>query len=264
MTDSDSFQALPGLTTRMLGRHWLHLPTVDSTNNYCRERADTLPDGCAVTARVQTGGKGRLGRGWNDQPDCGLALSILLRGGNPEQAAYLPLLAGLAVCEGVEALCGARCALKWSNDVLIGGKKLCGILCESRVAARESHVVVGIGVNLVHSQEDFARLGLVYATSLLLDTGNTYTVPQVTAAILNHMEPLLETCAGKGFAPLLERYRQRCVTLGKPVRVLWQGEERTGTALDIAPDGALLCDLDGETCAVRAGEASVRGLYGYV
>ena len=85
----------------------------------------------------------------------------------------------------------------------------------------------------------------------------------MAAAILNHLEPVLENYRREGFGPFRERYRRRCVTLGKPVRVLWEGEAREGEALDIAPDGALLCKIGEDIHAINAGEASVRGIYGY-
>lgn len=255
---------LPGLKTTSLGRHWRHFEVLDSTNDYLKENAPGLPHGAAVTASSQTAGKGRLGRRWSAEPGESLALSVLLRGWRPEELGPLPLVAGLAVCEGVEALCGIPCAVKWSNDVLTGNRKLCGILCESRMAGAGADAVVGIGVNLHQTGDALARLGLVYATSLFLATGKRYGAPETAAAVLNALEPLLETCRGEGFGALRERYRGRCVTLGRTVRVCRDGVEREARSVDVAPDGALLCVLDGEIQAVHAGEVSVRGLFGYV
>lgn len=254
---------LPGLQAAWLGRHWEHFATLPSTNDYCKRNADALPHGAAVTAELQTGGKGRLGKRWNEEPGKGLALSLLLREPPMDFLRLLPLISGLAVAEALDELCGVPCGLKWSNDVLLEGKKLCGILCESRIGSDGAFAVVGIGVNLAHTLEDFQRLGLVYATSLLLATKKNYPAAETAAAILNRLEPLLEQFLAQGFGPILPRYKARCVNLGKPVRVLWQDSQREGVALDIAEDGSLLCELDGEIRPITAGEASVRGLLGY-
>lgn len=256
---------LPGLHTRTLGQHWLHLEQVDSTNNYTKTHAQTLPHGAVITASRQTAGKGRLGRQWEESPGAGLAMSVLLHGLPPEKMPLLPLLTGLAVSEGLEQLTGQHYPIKWSNDVLAGEKKLCGILCESRLRGSSGDAIIGIGVNLTQSTADFAHLGLVYATSLFLATGQHYTREQTAAALLNHLEPLLEEFQTSGFsAPLRDRYAQRCITLDRPVKVILGGIEQTGTAKNIAPDGALICTIEGKDLLIRAGEASVRGLYGYV
>lgn len=256
---------LPGLSTRVLGRDWRHFDSLPTTNDYLKDNADRLPHGAAVTAGRQTAGKGRLGRRWESAAGCGLALSALLHGWPPADMALLPLLAGLAVSEAVDDLCGVRSGVKWSNDVLLGDRKLCGILCESRLSSAAGFAVVGIGVNLLHTQADFTRLGLVYATSLFLATDKLYGPDAVAAAILNHLEPVLDQFRTDGFEPLRTRYRERCVTLGRPVRVTLDGAAYTGDALDIAADGALLCRLDGlGERPVHAGETSVRGIYGYV
>lgn len=255
--------SLPGLRTRCLGQHYHHFPTLDSTNTYLKENAGGLPHGAAVTASLQTAGKGRLGKSWSARRDTSLALSVLLHGRQPGEMAVLPLLAGLAVCRGVEAAAGAVCALKWSNDVLLGERKLCGILCESRIAGDRSFAVVGMGVNLTQSKEDFSHLGLVYATSLLMATGKSPEGPLLAAEILAALEEILEEYDRDGFGALREAYRSRCVTLGKRVRVTLDGAEQEGTAVDIAPDGALLCTIAGVLRPVSAGETSVRGLYGY-
>lgn len=255
---------LPGLTTTYIGRSWLPLESVGSTNDYCKTNAPKLAHGTVVTTGNQTAGKGRLGRRWEDTAEKGLAMSVLLHDWPVEQLGLLPLLAGMAVCEGLGALCGVDCRIKWSNDVLVDSKKLCGILCESRISGDDAFAVIGIGVNLAHSQQDWDRLGLVYAASLFSVTGKKPAAEETASALCNALELQLELFRKEGFPSLRERYKQLCVTLNKPVRVLWQGEERRGVAVDVDETGALLCDIDGQLCAVNAGEASVRGIYGYV
>lgn len=255
---------LPGLGTRYLGRQFRLLDEVDSTNNYLKEHAARLGHGAAVIALHQTGGKGRLGRSWQVPRGSSLMMSFLLKDGDAERLTRLPLLVALAVRGALAGLCGVSFDIKWSNDVLCRGGKVCGILCEGRTAATGPPcVVVGLGVNLTQTEEDFARLGLVYASSLYLATGKKYDLFAVGAKILEEMERILEEYRQNGFDPLLDRYRRHCVTLGRTVRVTLGGAVREGRAVDIAADGSLLCEMDGRIVPVSAGEATVRGLQGY-
>jgi len=259
--------ALPGLTTRCLGRSFVHLDEVDSTNNYCKDNAATLPHGAVVLADFQTGGKGRLGKSWSNPRGHTLSFSILLKENiRLEDMTLLPLLAGLGVCRGLDSLCGLEFAIKWSNDVLCQGKKVCGILCESRISAAGSELsaVIGIGVNLLQTCEDFAQLDLVYANSLFLATGRSYLPEQAASAVLNELEPVLDSFIAGGFQPLREAYKARCITLGRQVLIRQNEVEQEVFARDIAPDGSLLCTMaDGKTQKINAGETSVRGIYGY-
>lgn len=254
---------LPSLRTEWLGRRFIRFDELGSTNEYLKEHAPGLPHGAAVTATRQTAGKGRLGRGWSGSDDNGLALSLLLRGLDTRDLPRLPLLAGLGAVYALESITETKFALKWSNDVLVGGKKLCGILCESRIASDGIYAVAGFGVNLTQEQKDFESLGLVYATSLQLATGIIVPGLRLAAEICNQFERVFENYRENGFDMIKESYKKRCVTLGKQVRVITGNGEQTGIALDIAEDGALICDIGGEIVHVRAGEASVRGIYGY-
>lgn len=252
-----------GLRTRILGRHWEHFDALGSTNDYLKERADSLPDGAAVTAALQTEGKGRLGRRWTSGRGAGLALSLLLRDWPVADLQPLPLVVGVAVAQGLEDVGAAECQVKWSNDVLLGGQKICGILCESKIQGSWSAAILGIGVNLTQTREELDHHDLVYATSLHLATGIEVGREETAVALVNRLEPLLARYRAEGFAGIREEYRARCATLHKPVRVIWRERERLGYALDIGPDGALRCDFDGEQADVYAGEVSVRGLGGY-
>jgi len=253
-------QTLPDLTTKALGHTLVHLEQVDSTNKYARLAAHTLPDLAVVLADSQTQGKGRAGRSWESAPGDGLYMSVLLKQLPPEHLSRLPLTAALGVCAGLGQLCGKRFDIKWPNDVLFEGGKLCGVLCESQLNAQSSVATLGIGVNLRQTREALDGLGLVYATSLFLATNKHFSAKMVAAAICNALETALERIS----RPVLwEEYRQRCVTLGKQVKILRAGSETPARAVDIAPDGSLLCEIDGQVVPVSAGDVSVRGLGGY-
>lgn len=257
---------LPGLSTKELGSNYLAFDEVDSTNDYLKRNMADLPHGTAVTATLQTAGKGRLGKSWSEQKGSGLALSVLLHNQNMRVMSLLPLLCGLAVCDALKTMCGVDPGLKWSNDVVYNSQKLCGILCESRLLGKAGSVVLGIGINLNQSRADFDRLGLVYATSLYEVTGEFFAISRTAAAVLTSLEPILQCYNQQGFEPTLRgAYLARCVNIGKPVRIVrydTQAEE-IGTAIDIGPDGSLICNIAGETRSLYSGDVSVRGIYGY-
>ena len=245
------------------------LSAVDSTNNYCKLlAAQGAPDGTVVIADSQTAGRGRRGRGFLSPAGQGLYLSVLWR---PECApdALLPLtaLSAVAVSRAVERLGGEAPGIKWPNDLVLAGRKICGILTELSVEAESGlvdYVVVGIGVNCRQQPTDFPEELQTIAGSL--DMGLSAVIPR--AALAAELVRQLHTLRREVlFAPgtWLEAYRSRCLTVGKRVR-LFRGED-AATATALAVDGQyglVVAHDDGSTETLRSGEVSVRGLYGYM
>lgn len=234
---------------------------VDSTNNVCKALASQGADDTAVIAAVQTAGKGRLGRSFQS-PAGGLYLSALWRECPSQQLLTVTPLAAVAVCRAVESLCPARCGIKWCNDVVLCGKKLCGILTESSLLPDGSAdwLVVGVGVNV--GQAAFPPDIADMATSLALQ-GFCVSPDALGDAILRQLTALRQVLPDP--AAWLAEYRRRCVNLGRPVRVLRGDIARPATALDVdAQFGLTVRYEDGTTETVRSGEVSVRGLYGYI
>jgi len=118
--------------------------------------------------------------------------------------------------------------------------------------------MIGIGVNLTYDADDFSRLGLVYASSLLMATNKYFSVSETAAAICNSLEPAILRLEEEGFECLRKEYARHCSTLGQRVEVVIDGQNLTGRAVDIAPNGGLLCDIDGEIFNVTSGEASIQ------
>ena len=231
---------------------------VDSTNLWLRRRAAELPDGAAVIAAEQSAGRGRAGRSFLSQ-EGGLYLSVLLRPEvEPERLMTITPLAALAVCRAVEAVCGARCGIKWPNDVVLGGKKICGILVESMLGDGKPCVIVGIGVNA--NTPSFPEELRAIAGSVAAAAGCEIDLNALAAALLRELDALYAAWLKDGRAAL-EEYRGRCLTPGR--EVLAGG--RQGFARAVEDDYALLVEWpDGSAEALRFGEVSVRGLYGYV
>ena len=232
--------------------------SVDSTNLWLRRRAEELPDGAAVIAAAQSAGRGRSGRSFLS-PEGGLYLSVLLRPQTaPERLPTLTPVAALAVCRAVDALSGLHCSIKWPNDIVLVGKKICGILVESVLGGEKPCVIVGVGVNA--NTRSFPEELREIAGSVAALAGREIDLNALAAALLREFDALFATWLADEACALAE-YRARCLTIGREVLA----GERRGLARAVGDDYSLLVEWpDGTTEALRFGEVSVRGLYGYV
>lgn len=229
----------------------VRLATVDSTQSEAFRLAEAgAADGTVVVADTQLSGRGRRGRGWHDVPGESVLVSLLVR--SRLAAAALPqfsFVAAVAVAEALEATTRLTPRLKWPNDVLARGRKVAGILLESRSGGGEAPaVVIGIGVNL--AQRAFPEELADRATSVLLETGRAPERDAVLEALLESFERWRARLERDGFAAVRDAWRARAETLGRRVRV----EGVTGTAVDIGEDGALLVDEGGRVRRVISGE----------
>lgn len=236
-----------------------------STNAYAKEKflSGEWKTPAAVAARRQTAGRGRLGRTWESEDGQALALSVLVPRALP---AAVTLAVGVAVSDAVFAVCGAKTAIKWPNDILCNDRKIGGILCEGLVGDRCA-TVLGIGINVAQSADFFAAKGLPYGGSILSETGVSVSPEMLANAVCHAVEQVLQTLETSGFSALKPAFESRCITLENAVQVLSPSGENLlcGTARGVDDDGNLLvADHAGATHAVGAGEVSVRGVYGYV
>ena len=257
-----------------LGEHpWKNritvLETVDSTNSLAKRQAlQGAPHGTVYVSDEQTGGRGRQGRSFISPRGKGLYLSVLLRPAcAPAEVAHVTAMAGVAACDAVEAAAGVRPGIKWTNDLLLGEKKLAGILSELSVEWESStleYLVIGIGINCAQLPGDFPEELREKAGSLLSETGSKPDRDLLAAALIRRLGDLSrELLTGK--AQWLQQYARDCVTIGRKVRILRQGRERLGTATGIDENGALIVRYEtGETGVVFSGEVSVRGENGYI
>ena len=202
----------------------------------------TVPAYSALLAGHQSAGRGRLGRPWTAPPGSQAILSVLLRP-TPVEMDHLgtiPLATGLAVLDAVRAIAGTvagRAAgpeLKWPNDVLWGGRKLCGILAEAAGFPDDPRIVVGLGINVNLTRE---QLPVPHATSLALE-GVAISPQDMAVAVLGALHRRLRQWA-TGDRSLMADYRAECITIGKTVRVEAPTGELFGTVTDVAPDGRI-------------------------
>lgn len=240
--------------------------TVDSTNTSAKRLAEEgAASGTLVVADCQQAGRGRRGRAWISSAGKNIFMSLILRPDIlPASASMLTLVSALAIQEGIRKVTGFSASIKWPNDLIIHGKKICGILTEMSAELEGIHyVVVGIGINV--NIDTFPKEVCEIATSLFLETGKKVRRSHLIAAIMEAFEEYYKEFASQGdLSGLLSVYNIHMANLGKEVRVLDPAGEYTGKALGINKKGELLVEMpEGEIKHVISGEVSIRGMYGY-
>lgn len=249
------------------GREILYLDEVDSTNTAAKKAAENgAVHGTLVVSERQTGGKGRRGRAWDSPRGTGIFMTLILRPNMaPVHASMLTLVAALAVADGIRECTGAESLIKWPNDIVMSGKKICGILTEmSADPDCINYVAVGIGINV--NMEEFPEEIRGVAASIFTETGKktkrSLLISAVMAAFERYYEVFMKTTDMRG---LLEDYNGKLANCGRTVRVLDPAGEYSGTAIGIDREGELLVEMEDTTVRrVLSGEVSVRGIYGYV
>lgn len=252
----------------IIGRDIIRLDSIDSTNTYLMSlAAQGAQEGLVVVADRQTAGRGRRGRSFQSTEGLGLYMSILVRPNLPAvDAPELTAWTAVAVCDGIEAAFGKRPQVKWINDIIADGRKLGGILTELALNpdGTLSHVVIGIGINANHRQEDFDPELRDMAISLSQWLGGRGNRDQIVLPILTALDEMYRRFPHDR-QEYLSRYRADCITLGHSVLLTTPAHTRQAVALDIDEEFRLLVELpDGTREAVHTGEASVRGERGYL
>lgn len=260
------------LQTKWAGQRFFYQENTDSTNADAIALAEQgAPHGTVVSADSQNAGRGRRGRSWQSPAGVAVYFTILLRPEfSPDKASMLTLVMALSAAEAVEEVTGLAAEIKWPNDIVVHGKKVCGILTEMSVkpgTGAIEYVVVGVGVNVNQAErEAFSPEFRECATSLLLEGDCEYSRKELLKKILERFEKNYETFEkAMSLQPLKASYQARLAGVGGKVRVLDPAGEYTGISHGINSAGELLVEREDETYVrVYAGEVSVRGLYGYV
>lgn len=268
-----SMLSLPEIRAALEDHPWAErvrvLDTVDSTNTLCKTlAAQGAPEGTVIIADRQTAGRGRMGRTFYSPQGVGIYFSVILRPqAAPGELMHLTCAFAAAMCGAVEQACGLRPGIKWTNDLILGDRKLAGILTELAIEAesgRIQHAVLGIGVNCCQKPEDFPEDVRDMACSLAMSLGKPADRNRLAAEMVRSAWELSEGLLTDKVR-WMEEYRRDCVTIGREIAVLRNGKARPGRALDVTSDGGLMVRYeDGTEEVVASGEVSVRGLYGYV
>ena len=251
-----------GLKTSIFGRERIdHFPVIDSTNVHARMIADRgAPEGTVVVAEAQLKGKGRRGRSWFSPAGEGVYVSVILRPRvPPSEAPQLVLMAAVAAAEALLAQAALPVSVKWPNDILVGGKKIAGILTEMRLAGdRIDHIVIGMGVNVNTPAESLPPEIAAIATSLCAVTGRTFSRAGLLRAYLEKLEGWYALFRERRFEPIRERWLEISRIIGKQVKIAGVDRTYEGEVIDIDPTGFLILKSpDGVIQRILAGDVSM-------
>lgn len=251
-----------GLSTSVIGVRLEYFTELPSTNGEAKKLArEGLPEGTVVVTESQTGGKGRMGRYWFTPRAKGLWFSIILRPPvNPVQTPQVTMVVAVAVAMAVRKHTGVAVGIKWPNDILVQNKKLCGILVELNAEMdRVNFMVAGIGINVNIDREELPEDISKIATSLKIEVGQYIPRVPLLRAVLESLEEWYFCWLNKGFKPVLQKWRELCVTLDCPVTVHTMNGSYEGYALDVDDSGMLMVRTpDGAVQRLVAGEVSLR------
>jgi BirA family biotin operon repressor/biotin-[acetyl-CoA-carboxylase] ligase len=253
--------------TEWVAKEVLYFDTIDSTNTKAQELAEKgYPSGTLIVADKQESGKGRRGRSWVSPSGTGIFMTLMIKPDiNPNNASMLTLVAALAVAKAITSVTGEEAMIKWPNDIVVNGKKVCGILTEMNAQFDYiNHIVVGIGIN-VHN-ESFPEEISQMASSLMIEAGGKrFHRAQIIAETMSYFEQYYDTfLKTQDLSALVREYDELLVNRNKSVRVLDPKEPFDGKAMGITPKGELIVDTWESRKLVSSGEVSVRGIYGYV
>ena len=253
--------------TDWVAKDVLYFDTIDSTNTKAQELAEKgYQSGTLVVADKQESGKGRRGRSWVSPSGTGIFMTLMIKPDiNPNNASMLTLVAALAVAKAITSVTGEEAMIKWPNDIVVNGKKVCGILTEMNAQFDYiNHIVVGIGIN-VHN-ESFPEEISQMASSLMIEAGGKrFHRAQIIADTMSYFEQYYDTfLKTQDLSALVREYDKLLVNRNKSVRVLDPKEPFDGKAMGITPKGELIVDTWESRKLVSSGEVSVRGIYGYV
>lgn len=253
--------------TEWVAKEVLYFDTIDSTNTKAQELAEKgYPSGTLVVADKQESGKGRRGRSWVSPSGTGIFMTLMIKPDiNPNNASMLTLVAALAVAKAITSVTGEEALIKWPNDIVVNGKKVCGILTEMNAQFDYiNNIVVGVGIN-VHN-ESFPEEISQMASSLMIEAGGKrFHRAQIIAETMLYFEQYYDTfLKTQDLSALVREYDELLVNRNKSVRVLDPKEPFDGKAMGITPKGELIVDTWESRKLVSSGEVSVRGIYGYV
>lgn len=255
------------MTTKWAGHPVVCYKVLESTNLQAKLDAEKgAPQGTLIVADMQTAGRGRRGRAWSSPPGKNVYFTLILKPEiEPDKASMLTPVMGLAVAEGIRRTCNAEAMIKWPNDIVIDGKKVCGMLAELSVERDFIHyVVIGVGINVGQQAfpEEIAQTAVCLQDVCGVKVSRAELAANVMQAFEEHYDAFLER---GDLSALKPRYERLLVNNGRQVRVLDPGGEFQGIARGIDRFGELLVErTDGSVVSVYAGEVSVRGIYGYV
>ncbi|TCS93363.1 biotin--[acetyl-CoA-carboxylase] ligase [Hazenella coriacea] len=240
-------EIIPHLHTQQFGKEIRYEFQTTSTQIAAHQWAkEGAKEGALVVAEEQRSGRGRLGRSWHSPPHTGIWMSLILRPKIPlAHAPHMTLLASIGVSKGIQRVTGLPIQIKWPNDLLINGKKVCGILCELRGEQDRIHyLVTGIGINVNTMETDLPPELKPIATSLAMELGSSVHRASLIAVILEELELIYTQYLAEGFSVVRTEWEKAAGMLGQMIKARTTQGELSGKALSLNENGALLLQTE--------------------
>jgi BirA family transcriptional regulator, biotin operon repressor / biotin---[acetyl-CoA-carboxylase] ligase len=250
------------LAGKFIGHQLYYYEEISSTNDETFLLGVAgAPEGTVLIAESQSAGKGRMQRLWHSPAGSNIYTSIILRPNmTPAEAPQISILAGVAVAEVLNGYCPDRIKLKWPNDVLINGKKVCGILSQVKTAASKvDFIVLGIGINVNISYNEFPKELCNLATSLDMETGRENSRLELIISLYENLAKWYKQLLQNGFNPIKKRWLSLSPMIGEMVQVKFQEEAVSGKAIGLDDDDGslILLTADNKEVKVSAGDATI-------
>ncbi|MDP8248305.1 MAG: biotin--[acetyl-CoA-carboxylase] ligase [Candidatus Tritonobacter lacicola] len=252
------------LGTGIIGRNVICYDAVSSTNDIAAEMAEKgEPEGCAVFAECQRKGRGRMGRSWIAPTGKNILMTFILRPRmRAVNAPQVTLMSAVACAEAIRVVTGLPALIKWPNDILIGDRKVCGILVElfSELDGIR-YILVGVGLNVNVRREEFPGEIVETATSLLDELGQKVSRIALARELLQKLDENYSILRESGFSSIMDKWKEMSATLGRSIRVTWpDGKKEIGSAYALDADGALLLRREtGFTARITSGDIQILG-----
>lgn len=252
-------EILNELNTKIFGKNIFSFDTLNSTNTFAKSLSkEEVPHGTLIITEEQTAGRGRLQRNWVSPAGKNLLFSIILYPDfGIEKISLLPFAGSLAIADAIETITGLSSTCKWPNDVLINGKKVCGMLLESSLGnSVQEKIILGIGLNV--NQEEFSEELKFKASSLQIESGIVINRVTLLQKILEELENRYEQLSHFPAQQLLNDWRMKALLFGKKITVLESEFSFTATAIDVNEDGSLIIETeDGQKRNIFSGDVSL-------
>ncbi len=254
------------ISNNIIGQQIIYFDSIDSTNSYAKKEANKLKDGTVILSEEQLLGRGRRGRSWSSPKGTGIWMSLVLKPNiPPTEGVKMTQIAAAAVCKAIRELTGLNALIKWPNDIVINGKKICGILTEMAGELNEvNYIIVGIGINV--NTDGFACELKEKATSLFIEGGKKIDRRELVVNILKNFEALYNIyIKDLDLDETLVIVKNYSAILGKEIKIIQGNLEKKARAIDINNEGLLLVQMDdGNKELISSGEVSIRGGNGYI
>ncbi|QUH19827.1 biotin--[acetyl-CoA-carboxylase] ligase [Alkaliphilus sp. B6464] len=254
------------ISNNTMGQQIVYFDSIDSTNSYAKKEANKLKDGTVILSEEQLLGRGRRGRSWSSPKGTGIWMSLVLKPNiPPTEGVKMTQIAAAAVCKAIRELTGLNALIKWPNDIVINGKKICGILTEMAGELNEvNYIIVGIGINV--NTDGFECELKEKATSLFIEGGKKIDRRELVVNILKNFEVLYNIyIKDLDLDETLVIVKNYSAILGKEIKIIQGNLEKKARAIDINDEGLLLVQMDdGSKELISSGEVSIRGENGYI